>query len=94
MDRAAQHCPRARHHPVGRGDRGVHAEMSGAVLGEHSRLGERAVINELIDALACGELALLMLTGDSLIHLRFAQKRKNARSVVRRFPLVRGPSFH
>jgi hypothetical protein len=33
------------------------------------------------------------LTGDSAIHLRLAQKRKNARSVVSRFPLARAPSF-
>jgi len=33
------------------------------------------------------------LTGDSRIHLRLTQKRKNARSVVSRFPLARAPSF-
>ena len=33
------------------------------------------------------------LTGDSGIHFRLTQNRKNARSVVRRLPLARGPSF-
>ena len=33
------------------------------------------------------------LTGDSGIHFRLTQKRKNARSVVSRLPLARGPSF-
>ena len=33
------------------------------------------------------------LTGDSAIHFRLTQKRKNARSVVRRLPLARAPSF-
>ena len=58
------------------------------------RLTSSSVKGALFAALLEPTGALISeLTGDSEIHLRLAQKRKNARSVVRRLPFARGPSF-
>ena len=51
----------ARHVLVG------HAETVGAVHGIHRRLLERVLVQELLDPLTGGELALLVLLGDPLL---------------------------
>ena len=51
----------ARHVLVG------HAEAVGAVHGIHRRLLERVLVQELLDPLTGGELALLVLLGDPLL---------------------------
>jgi hypothetical protein len=44
----------------------LQAEVGAAVRGEAVELDEGALVDEEIDALACGELALLVLRGDAL----------------------------
>ena len=57
----------------------LHAEVGAAVLDEHVELLERAVIEQQVDALARGQLALGVLGGDAL--LAAAEARAGAAAV-------------
>src|SRR5215469_5471405 len=51
----------------------VHAEVDAAVLDEHVELLERALVHQELDALACRQLAALVLRLDA--HLATAEPR-------------------